>query len=124
MSNGNGQRRPSVSDAVKRRLNSELRLLQIKAGIGYEVTVEWKPDATDCRVDGRKLAEVVRGNTIFIFSSNLEDAIWLVRHGFLEWILNQHTRPYLRLINKLITLHEEQQYENKEKVIEAVLKLL
>jgi hypothetical protein len=32
---------------------------------------------------------------------NLEDAIGLVRHGFLEWILNQHIRPYLRLVDKI-----------------------
>jgi hypothetical protein len=118
------QLKMNASDDVKRQLDSELKMLQSKAGIGYEVTVEWQPGATEFGVGGRKLAEIVRGDTIFIFSGNLEEARTLVRHGFLEWILNQHTRPYLRLINKLITFHEEQQYERKEKVIEALLNLL
>ena len=117
------QRKMNASDIVKRQLDSELKMLQSKAGIGYEVTVEWQPGATDYGAGGRKLAEIVRDDTIFIFARNLEEAITLVRHGFLEWILNQHTRPYLRLINTLITLHEEQQYERKEKVIEALLKM-
>ena len=116
--------RLSLSDVAKQRLDNELKMLQTKAGIGLEVIVEWRPGAADCDGDGRRLAEIVRGNTIFIFSSSLGDAIKLVHHGFLEWILNQHTRPYIRLINQLISLHEQQQYEHKEKTIEALLRML
>jgi hypothetical protein len=118
------QQKMNASDDIKRQLDSELKMLQNKVSTGYEVTVEWQPGATEFGAGGKKLAEIVRGDTIFIFSGNLDEAISLVRHGFLEWILNQHTRPYLRLINKLITLQEEQQYERKEKIIEALLKLL
>jgi hypothetical protein len=117
------KRRTSTSDSVKQTLDSELRRLQNKSHIGHEVTVKWQPRTIEYGADGRKLAEIVRGDTIFIFSSNLEESIKLLRHGFMEWILSQHTKPYLRLINKLITLYEEQQYEQKEKTIEALLNL-
>jgi hypothetical protein len=118
------QQKPCASDATKQRLDGELKLLQNKTGIGQEVTVEWQPGAMEYGAGGRKLAEIVRDDTIFIFSSNLEEALRLVRHGFLEWILNQYTRPYLRLANKLITLFEEQQYERKETVIDGLVNLL
>jgi hypothetical protein len=117
------ERRPSTSDHIKQKLDAELRLLQNKTGIGFEVTMEWRPGAVEYGSSGRKLAEIVRGDIIYIFSNNLEEAINLVRHGFLEWILNQHTRPYLALINKLISLYEEMQYERKETIIEALLNL-
>jgi len=92
--------------------------------MGYEVTVDWQPAITEYGDRDRKLAEIVRGDTIIVFSPNLEEALKLVRHGFLEWILNQHTQPYLRLINKLTTLHEDQQYERKEKIIDALAQFI
>lgn len=118
------QRKPCASDDAKQQLDCELKLLQNKTGIGYEVTVEWQPDVTGYGAGGRKLAEIVRGNEIFIFSRNLDEAVRLVRHGFLEWILNQHTKPYRQFINTLISLFEELQYERKEKIIDVLTKLL
>jgi hypothetical protein len=87
------------------------------------VTVEWLPGRIKYH-NGKRLAEEVVGDTIFIYSENPQKVIELVRHGFAEWLLNQHTKPYRQLINKLITLFEEQQYENKEKIIEALTKLI
>jgi len=69
------------------------------------------------------LAEEVGGDTIFIYTENREKAIELVRHGFAEWILNRHTKPYRQLINKLIAPFEEQQYERKERIVEILSKL-
>jgi hypothetical protein len=117
------KRRTSASEGVKQQLDSELRQLQNKSHMGHEVTVQWQPSAIEYGADGRKLTEIVTGDTIFIFSSNLEESMKLLRHGFMEWVLSQHTKPYLRLINKLITLYEEQQYLQKEKTIEALLNL-
>lgn len=70
------------------------------------------------------LEEEVVNDTIFIYTESFQEALDLVRHGFVEWILNQHTKPYRQLINKLITLFEDQQYERKEKTIKAIEKLL
>jgi hypothetical protein len=90
--------------------------------LGYEVNVEWLPDAIKYQ-NGKKLAEEVVNDTIFIYTENLQEALELVRHGFAEWILNQHTKPYRQLINNLITLFEDQQYERKEKTVEAIVRL-
>ena len=106
-----------------RKLVMELHRLQRSTRIGYEVALEWLPGKVKY-YNGKQLAEEVVGDTILIYTEELTNAIELVRHGFAEWILNQHTRPYRRLINKLITLFEEQQYEKKERTINALEKLL
>lgn len=54
----------------------------------------------------------------------MTEATYLLAHGFSEWLLNRHTRNYRLLISKLIELFEEIQYEEKEKVIDAITKLL
>ena len=89
-------------------------------GVGHELKVTWLPGKAEYR-SGKQLAEEVRGNTIFVYAEGAEEAVELVRHGFLEWLLNQFTRPYRELTNLLITLFEEQQYRRKEKVIESLL---
>ena len=68
-----------------------------------------------------------KGTTIFIYSKNHDEVLDLLRHGFAEWLLNQHARPYLQLINNLITIFEQLQYERyerKERIIEALTKLM
>jgi len=103
-------------------LKKELERLQCLICLGYEVTVRWQPGMVKHH-DAKQLLEEVKGNTIFVYTENPEEAIGLVRHGFAEWILNQHTKPYRQLINKLISLFEEQQYEKKEKIVESLANL-
>ena len=111
----------AASDCSRPEL--ELRRLQRLMGIGHELKVTWLPGKVEYRY-GKQLAEEVRGNMIFVYAESGDEAVELVRHGFLEWLLNQHTRPYRELINLLIMLFEEQQYRGKEKVIESLLNAL
>lgn len=115
--------RPEAFNLHKKRLERELRRLQRLMSTGFEVSVTWLPGTAQYD-NGKKLAEQVVGDTIFIYTENPEEAIELLRHGFVEWLLNQHTQPYRALINKLITLFEEQQYERKERLVEALTKVL
>jgi hypothetical protein len=104
-------------------LEKELGLLQRRTCAGFELKVRWLPGRLDCHY-GKKLAEEVQGDSIVIYAEDPKKAIKLLRHGFLEWLINKHTKPYRQLINKLITLFEDQQYENKEKTIETLERLL
>ena len=120
-----GKKRPKLEaiNPIYKELKEELNRLQRRADMGYEVTVEWLPGTVKYH-NGKKLAELVVGDTILIFKEDPEEALELVRHGFAEWILNQHTKPYRQFIDKLITLFEEQQYEKKEKTVESLMNLL
>jgi hypothetical protein len=112
-----------ANNSVQKLLEKELRSLQSRTGSGYELEVKWLPGQPEYHNE-RRLAEEVRGNTIMIYAENPRKAVELLRHGFLEWLMNRHTKPYRQLINKLITLFEDLQYENKEKTIEVLEKLL
>ena len=90
--------------------------------MGCELEVKWLPGTLNYH-DG-KLSEEVQGDTIFIYTENPKKAIELLRHGFLEWLLNRHTKPYRQFINKLVALFEDIQYENKERTIEILGRLL
>jgi len=47
-----------------------------------------------------------------------------LRHEFVEYLLTQDlVPPYKRLINKLISLFEEEMYGGKEKLIERLREL-
>lgn len=113
----------NVSHQLKCFLEHEIRSLQQRMKTGYEVRLKWLPGVVRRR-DGKRLAEEVRGNTVIIYADNRQEAIELVRHGFMEWVLNQQTKPYRQLINRLIALFEELQYEKKERTIDALTRLL
>ena len=120
----NGAKRSSLTDnPVQQLLNMELQCLQKHTRQGYEVKVEWLPGVSRLH-KGRKLAEEVSGNTIFIYAEDAEEGVELIRHGFFEWLLNRHAKPYRRFINCLIEMFEEGQYAEKERVIESLLRLL
>jgi hypothetical protein len=127
---------PTLSDK-KRKLNhllkwdsntptvlmEKLEEMKKRIGFGYEVKVEWQPGKAKFR-DGKPLEEEVIGNTIIIYSEDQSKAEKLLAHGFAEWLLNQNTKRYRLLINKLIELFEQIQYEEKEKIVDAVSKLI
>lgn len=91
--------------------------------MGFEVSVRWLPGTVKYK-KGKQLLEEVVGNIIFIYVEDLAEATYLLAHGFSEWLLNKCTKKYRLLINKLIELFEEIQYEEKEKFIDAMTRLL
>jgi hypothetical protein len=74
--------------------------------------------------NGKQLLEELVGNEIFIYVENIMEAKQLLRPGLIEWLLNQNSKRYRLLINKLIEVFEEIQYQEKERVIEALTNLL
>ena len=104
-------------------LEAELERLKLKAGICLEIDLEWSPGIVRHK-NGKQLLEEVEGNTIFIYEKDLDKAIPLLTHAFLELLLNQNTKRYRLLINKLIEVFEQIQYEEKEKVINTLTKFI
>lgn len=104
-------------------LNAELEKLKQKIDFAYEVEVYWLPGRIKQK-NGRQLLEEVSGNKILIYVEDLVEAKHLLAHGLLEWLLNKHTKNYRLLINKLIEVFEQIQYEEKEKIADLLTKLL
>ncbi len=104
-------------------LEAELERLKQKARMGLEINLEWSPGIVRHK-NGKQLLEEVRGDTIFIYVKDPAEAMPLLTHAFIEWLLNQNTKRYRLLINKLIEVFEQIQYDQKEKIIEAIAKFI
>ena len=112
----------SLSQRLK-ILEAELERLKMKVGMGFQIKLEWSPSIVR-HTNGKLLLEEVIGDTIFIYVKDLDQALQLLNHAFMEWLLNQNSKYYRVFINKLIEVFEELQYENKERIIEAVSRLV
>jgi hypothetical protein len=113
----------SLQEDAAARLIRKLEELKRNLSMGYEVKVEWQPGKIKFK-EGKPLEEEVVGNMIFIYSEDPSKAEELLAHGFAEWLLNQHTKKYRLLINKLIEVFEQIQYEEKEKIVDAIARLM
>ncbi|MEM2751418.1 MAG: hypothetical protein QXH53_07125 [Nitrososphaerales archaeon] len=120
------ENRRSIKDSVNgknEKLERELERIKSKVPIGSQVTLKWMPAVIKCE-NGKRLEEEVIEDIILIYVKDINRAFELVAHAFIEWLLNQHSKPYRVMINKLIELFEEMQYEQKERIADASAKLL
>jgi len=107
-----------LNNDTLRRLETELDHLKHKFQMGQELRLEWIPN------DGPKGGEVT-GTTIRIYESDSTKALDTLRHEFIEYLLTRDLlAPYKRLINKLISLFEEEMYDRKEKLVERLQELI
>lgn len=99
-------------------LEKELERLKARTRIKSNFKVVWSP-----KMDSKKEGEVV-GNTVFIYSMNVDEALQTLRHEFVDIIVSSAIQPYLKLINVLLSTISEDAYKKKEEAVEALLKLL
>ncbi|MEM2892576.1 MAG: hypothetical protein QW486_00325 [Candidatus Bathyarchaeia archaeon] len=122
-SSSNERKKWSGYNPSQVELTKALERFKERVGLGLELRLEWLPGKIRLK-NGRRLEEEVIGDTILIYSESPERAEELVAHGLAEWLLNQHTRRYRVLINKLIEVFEEIQYRDKERIVEALANLI
>jgi hypothetical protein len=99
-------------------LEEELERLKTRTGMKVEFKVVWLP-----KVDSKKEGEVV-GDTIFIYSIDVDDALQTLRHEFVDVVVSSAIEPYLKLVNVLLSAISEEAYKKKEMVVETLLRLL
>jgi hypothetical protein len=99
-------------------LEKELERLKARTGIKTEFKVVWSPKA-----DSKKEGEVV-GNTIFVYSLGVDEALQTLQHEFVDIIVSSAIQPYLKLVNVFLSTISEDAYRKKEEAVEKLLKLL
>lgn len=100
---------------ILQQLKTELIHLKQKFGMGQELKLEWMPN------NGPKSGEVT-GGTIHIYEADEAKALNTLQHEFIEYLLmNELVAPYKGLVNKLISLFEEEMYKRKETLVEKLL---
>jgi hypothetical protein len=86
--------------------------------MGQKLKLQWMPN------DGSKSGEV-SDDTIRIYEGDDAKALDRLRHEFIEYILvNELVAPYKRLINRLISLFEEEMCDRKEKLVDRLQDLI
>jgi hypothetical protein len=100
------------------QVQSELNRLKQILDAGHNLNVNWVPDK------GNNLEGEVRGDTIWIHSQSLEQALNTLRHEFLDYSISQLINPYRQVTNSLIDLINKEAYARKEKLVTGLAKLL
>ena len=104
---------------LQKLLERELSLLKSKFQMANELKVKWFPNDIN-----KKSGEVI-GKTIYIYEEDEIKSLDTLKHEFVEYILTYElVAPYKKLVNKLISLFEEEMYDRKEKLIEKLLKCI
>ena len=108
----------SSKEEVQKSLNRELERIQRKLGSGINLKVEWKPN-TESKLSGQ-----VKNETIFIYEENEYRALNTLRHEILDFYVSIAIRPYREIANILIKKMNSDAYQQKEKIVEALTKLI
>jgi len=98
-------------------LKDELEKLELITGINTGCKIVWTP-----KVDSRKEGEVLE-KIIYIYSCNLEDAVHTLQHEFFDILVCRTNNPYVEVINTLLSIISEKTYQEKEEVVEILVRL-
>ena len=107
-----------VMSDLQKRLEDELERLKDLLKMGYELKVAWLPNGNS------NLSGEVKGETILIYEEDFDRALETLRHEFLDYEISRIIEPYREVTNKLISLINEDAYRRKERLIEALVKLI
>jgi hypothetical protein len=99
-------------------LEEELERLKRLLKMGYELKVVWSPD------NNSNLSGEVKGETIYVYEEDLDKALEILRHEFLDYAISQVIEPYRQVANRLIMFLNEEAYRKKEKLIKGLIRLI
>jgi hypothetical protein len=104
---------------IIQKLDHELSRFKVEFQIAHNLKVKWLPN------DNSKKSGEVLNEIIYIYEKDKVKALDTLKHEFIEYALTHELEIYYKkLINKFISLFEEEMYERKEKFIEKILKLI
>ena len=108
-----------INAGSTKKLEAELHRLKNRIGMGHELKLRWMPNGSD------KLSGEVRGNTIYLYDTHIDEALETLHHEFIDYIISGATEAtYKKFINFLVTVVEEINYQKKEEVINKLSRLL
>ena len=103
---------------LQKKLEGELKKLKENTEMSYELTVKWLPGSSE------KLSGEVKGDIIYIYETDEEEAMKTLKHEFLDYAISQVLMPYKEVTNKLISQINEDAYRRKERLVEAFNRIL
>jgi len=103
---------------VQTKLEEELERIQGKLRLGLALRVVWMPNG-DSGLSGE-----VKGRDICVYEENEGKALDTLCHEILDFCISQAIEPYKEVTNRLIKMINEDAYKRKEKVVEALTRLI
>jgi len=104
---------------VQATLERELEGLEAKLGLGLELKVVWAPDPSN------HLSGEVKNGVVYVYEEDLEEAVRTLKHELIDYVLTSKLiQPLVSLVNLLIKAKEVEIYKEKEKIVEALSKIL
>jgi len=101
------------------KLRYELDRLKMLLNYGHELEVRWMPNG-----GSDKLGEV-RGDVIYIYAVEENDALRSLRHEFIDYYISREViEPLLKYINLQKRLIEDLIYDRKEFLVNNVVRVL
>lgn len=111
----------NVDLRIKERLEAELEQLKIKTNMGKPLQLLWLPN------NNSKLSGEVKDDIIRIYEAGQEDALHTLRHEFYDWLVAKAIEPYAKIsrfyaamVNGALKKLEDEAYQNKEEIVEAL----
>ena len=100
-------------------LEAELDRLKHLFDMGFELKVSWVPDPSS------KLAGEVKKDQILIYDDDSDEALGTLQHEFVDYVISRLIAPYREVTAMVIKKFvNERVYREKEKVVEALVRLL
>jgi hypothetical protein len=103
---------------LQSKLEKKLQELENTTRLGLGLNVLWCPDGSGA------LSGEVKGDIIYVYEQDEEAALKTLKHEILDYAISQVIMPYMEVTNKLIILINEDAYRRKERLVEALNKIL
>ena len=98
------------------------RLKHVLRMVG-DLKLKWIPRKSFSK-SGKELSGEVRGKVVYIYERDCEEAIKTLRHELVDYLVSQPIELYKKVTNMLIKMINEDAYKWKEKVVEALTRLI
>lgn len=103
---------------VQQALEEELARLK-KVAFEEALTVRWKPQSHS------KISGEVVGETVYVYERDKQEAINTLKHEFLDYLITRKlVNPLVALVNTLIKIKEMEIYNEKERIVTTLSKLV
>jgi hypothetical protein len=86
--------------------------------LGISLTIVWMPNSN------KPIHGEIKQNTMYIYDEHQSDALTTFMHEVVEYKLKELTRVYRVLVNCLIEGYDKLSYQEKEKFIDFIPKLI
>ena len=111
--------------SVVEALEAELQKLKRLTNFGQTLKVVWSPNGS------REFSGVVRDGVIYVYETEADKAIEVLKHEFMDFLVCQAIKPYEQIANHYTTLFnsivanwQDEAYSQKEKVVDALVRML